>query len=341
MDITSSSTRVAELEQALHQRQFEWQRTFDAITDWVSIIDLDFTIIRSNQSSQRVLGVKSEDIIGKTCYNIVHGTSEPIGECPIPKMLKSGQRGESELHLPDGRWIFVTADPILDGDGGITGAVHMVRDITARKRIEVEFQENQDRLGLAAEAANLGLWDWRMDLKRLFPNRKFLEMSGMTREETLDFTAEVWVGMVHPEDQEETIQVLQSHLAGETQHATIANRIQHPTKGWVWLFGLGQVIERDTQNLPVRMVGVHQDITAQVLLQKEREDLIIKLEKALADVKTLRGMLPICSSCKKIRDDQGYWNRIEDYFHRHSLAQFSHSICPDCAKRLYPDLKIY
>ena len=66
-----------------------------------------------------------------------------------------------------------------------------------------------------------------------------------------------------------------------------------------------------------------------------------ELQKALSEVKTLRGFLPICSSCKKIRDDKGYWNKIEAYIHNHTEAQLSHGICPDCAEKLYPDLKIY
>ena len=71
--------------------------------------------------------------------------------------------------------------------------------------------------------------------------------------------------------------------------------------------------------------------------QDERERLIAELQGALAQVKTLKGLLPICASCKKIRDDQGYWNQIEDYISRHSKATFSHGICPECAKRLYPE----
>jgi hypothetical protein len=70
--------------------------------------------------------------------------------------------------------------------------------------------------------------------------------------------------------------------------------------------------------------------------QEERERLIVELQDALAEVRTLSGLLPICSSCKKIRDDQGYWNQIEDYVLSHSKATFSHSICPECAKKLYP-----
>jgi len=66
-----------------------------------------------------------------------------------------------------------------------------------------------------------------------------------------------------------------------------------------------------------------------------------ELEEALAKVKTLSGFLPICANCKMIRDDKGYWNQIEEYIRDHSEAEFSHSICPGCAKKLYPDLDIY
>lgn len=70
----------------------------------------------------------------------------------------------------------------------------------------------------------------------------------------------------------------------------------------------------------------------------QREELIGDLRKALAEVKTLSGLLPICASCKKIRDDKGYWNQIEVYFQQHSRTQFSHGICPDCLDELYPDI---
>jgi GAF domain-containing protein len=69
-------------------------------------------------------------------------------------------------------------------------------------------------------------------------------------------------------------------------------------------------------------------------LVRERDKLI----QALAQVKTLRGLLPICASCKKIRDDQGYWKQIESYIQDHSNAEFSHGICPDCAMKLYPEI---
>jgi HAMP domain-containing protein len=72
-------------------------------------------------------------------------------------------------------------------------------------------------------------------------------------------------------------------------------------------------------------------------IEAERENLIRNLQAALEEVKLLSGFLPICTSCKKIRDDKGYWNQIEGYISTHSDVKFSHSVCPECAKKLYPD----
>jgi len=79
-------------------------------------------------------------------------------------------------------------------------------------------------------------------------------------------------------------------------------------------------------------------ITMRKKAEEERERLIAELQESLAKVKMLSGLLPICASCKKIRDDKGYWNQIEVYIREHSEAKFSHGICPDCTKKLYPDL---
>jgi PAS domain S-box-containing protein len=85
------------------------------------------------------------------------------------------------------------------------------------------------------------------------------------------------------------------------------------------------------------VVGFIQDITERKHSELERERLIGELKTALADVKTLRGLLPICAHCKKIRDDRGYWNRIETFIRERSDAEFTHGICPDCARKYFPD----
>lgn len=96
-----------------------------------------------------------------------------------------------------------------------------------------------------------------------------------------------------------------------------------------------RTLELQTANERLRD-ELHERQRVELALQKEK----LKLEEALVQVKTLSGLLPICSSCKKIRDDRGYWNQIESYIRDHSEAEFSHGICPECLKRLYPDIKI-
>jgi hypothetical protein len=93
-----------------------------------------------------------------------------------------------------------------------------------------------------------------------------------------------------------------------------------------------------TADLTIANQQLEKEIEIRKETETKKEMLILDLQKSLKEVNALRGLLPICSSCKKIRDDQGYWNQIESYIGEHSDAQFSHSICPDCAKKLYGDL---
>jgi PAS domain S-box-containing protein len=110
------------------------------------------------------------------------------------------------------------------------------------------------------------------------------------------------------------------------------------------------LLTKNRQNVPVDISvsilcendGVHsgyvlvaRDITSKKKEQLEKERLIAELQEAMENVKTLKGLIPICANCKKVRDDQGFWNQIESYVSKHSEALFSHGICPECAKKLY------
>jgi hypothetical protein len=83
-------------------------------------------------------------------------------------------------------------------------------------------------------------------------------------------------------------------------------------------------------------VTAFRDISDMKQAEQEREELIGKLQKALAEIKTLQGVLPICSNCKKIRDDKGSWRQLEEYISEHTDSRFSHGLCSDCAQKLYP-----
>lgn len=94
---------------------------------------------------------------------------------------------------------------------------------------------------------------------------------------------------------------------------------------------LEEMVADRTAQLVAANASLHEEIGERIKVEQE-------LHASMEKVKTLSGFLPICASCKKIRDDRGYWNQIEVYISKHSEAEFSHSICPDCAKKLYPEL---
>lgn len=108
-----------------------------------------------------------------------------------------------------------------------------------------------------------------------------------------------------------------------------------------WFAFFGGFVSDLKRRLRLQKEKIKMEMEERKIAQIEKEKLIIELKDALRKVKTLSGLLPICASCKKIRDDQGYWNQIESYIQIRSDAEFSHSICPDCAKKLYPDIDIY
>jgi len=84
-----------------------------------------------------------------------------------------------------------------------------------------------------------------------------------------------------------------------------------------------------------------ENVGERIQRERELEKHIAQLEDALREVKTLKGLLPICSYCKNIRDDEGYWNKVEAYLGKHSDLDFSHGICPECAKKYFPEYDLY
>jgi hypothetical protein len=105
-------------------------------------------------------------------------------------------------------------------------------------------------------------------------------------------------------------------------------------------FGIGSlcVIDRKPRQLSEEQQRALAALARQVVAQVEFRRISAELAGALAEVKTLRGLLPICAHCKKIRDDQGYWSQIEHYIEEHSEAAFSHGICEPCIRELYPEV---
>ena len=130
--------------ETLKRSKKEWETTFDAMSDWVSLIDLGSRILRTNRMGEKIVGIPPSEIIGQTCCKLLHDVETPIPGCPVQKMRQTRKRESVEFKMPDSdRWLTVTTDPVMDDDGNITGAVHIVRDITNQKKLEAELLKVQ------------------------------------------------------------------------------------------------------------------------------------------------------------------------------------------------------
>ena len=152
-------------------------------------------------------------------------------------------------------------------------------------------------------------------------NKAWERTLGYTREE---LTSRRFIEFVHPDDRERTLNQ-NAQVRGGGKALSFENRYRCKDGSYRWL--RWNAAPDSPQNV---IYGVARDITESKRAEEEREQLVRELQAALAEVKALQQILPICSYCKKIRDDENYWHTVESYISRHTSTRFSHSICPTC-----------
>ena len=182
-----------------------------------------------------------------------------------------------------------------------------------------------------------GLWYWDLETGNdEWMSPRFWEVLGYDPKEKQHLASE-WKDLIFPEDLQCAIENFHKHCADSNHPYDQIVRYHHKSGATVWVRCRGLVIRND-EGKPIRMLGAHTDVTAQKLVEQQLRETNEKLNKALDEINTLQGIIPICANCKKIRDEKGFWDQVEAYISQHSNALFSHSICPDCAQKLYPDL---
>ena len=139
---TSDNTKdEREMKDPLLMIREEWERTFDAIPDCITILDVEHKIVRVNRAMANKLNVAPESCTGIHCYEVIHGSKCPPSFCPHSKLLQDREEHTSEVHEDNlGGYFLVTASPIYDEDKNVVGSVHVARDITGRKIMEDQLQ---------------------------------------------------------------------------------------------------------------------------------------------------------------------------------------------------------
>ncbi len=181
----------------------------------------------------------------------------------------------------------------------------------------------------------MGVWDWNAVTNEVFFSDRWAEILGYNRDELTNQLSE-WENRVHPDDLGAAKAALQQHFRGEIPFYQNEHRMLDKYGRYRWILDRGRMVSWTADSNPLRMVGTHTDITVRKTIELENQHLLQALRESLERVNTLSGLLPICASCKKIRDAAGQWHPLEDYISAHSDTAFSHGLCGECEQKLYP-----
>jgi PAS domain S-box-containing protein len=350
--LASAVERRGRAEEQLREKEHFLTSILDAIQDGICVLDPDLTIVRTNTTMQHLYR-DQVPLEGKTCHQIFHKRADPCVPCPCLATLQSGRIEREEILLLSGEettgTLEVFAFPIVDDEGAITGVVEYVRDISQRKKAEQALADSRRRLADMIEFLPDATWVIDSDGRVIAWNQAMELLTGINKEEMLGKGGHAYAVPLYGKPRPVLIDlVLERQRDWEKEYLSIrkesgGHRLSsesfHPGLGENGLFLAGTAARLyDAQGRVVGAIESLRDITHARRAEQEREHLIEELKAALEKVQTLSGLLPICASCKKIRDDKGYWNQIETYISNYSEAEFSHSICPDCAKELYPGI---
>lgn len=211
-------------------------------------------------------------------------------------------------------------------------------DNTAHLLLEEVLREDIQRAGCIIKGANAGTWEWNIQTGAIVCNERWAEIIGYTLAEISPTSIKTWMTFAHPDDLSASNEILEKHFKGELDYYECAVRMKHKDGSWIVILDRGKVMTWMEDRKPLLMFGTHQNITESKRAELEQQKLIHNLQEAMAHIKTLQGLLPICSGCKKIREDHGYWEEIESFISKHSETQFTHTLCPNCVKKYFPEL---
>ncbi|MBK7190467.1 MAG: PAS domain-containing protein [bacterium] len=290
----------------------------ETIDDIIVIGDLEGRILYANPATTAVLGYTPQELAGMMVLDLnaasmreeaaviltemFQGTRQT---CPLPLQHKNGSLVPAETRVWMGRW------------NGVDCIFGLCKNLTKEQEALQKF-DRFFRMNPALMAVN------RLPDRTFFDvNDAFLRTLGYTAAEVIGRSAAELDLFVDVEMQEQVSAELREH--GRFREVELKVRAKD-----------GRIIESLFSGDLIQSQGHTYFLTVAIDIT-ERQQTVRELRAALAEIRELQGILPICAGCKKIRNDSGYWEQVETYIELHTRAQFSHGMCPDCMVRLYPD----
>ena len=308
--------------------------------DAMVLVNAAGNIVLVNLQTETMFGYTRQELLGQSVERLLPerfrsqhtGHRQEYAAVPGPRPMGAGRRLFGLRK--DGREfpVEISLNQWETDEGSLV--VSALRDISDRVRAEEKLQttlkELEDFKSALDQHAIVAITDSAGRIT--YANDEFCRLSRFSREELLGQDHRLINSGYHSK---EFIRDLWTTIAsGRVWKGEVRNRAKDGTIYWVDATIVPFLGE---DGAPVQYVAIRTEITARKRAEADRESLIQELTKALQEVKTLSGLLPICASCKKVRDDSGYWNQIETYIARNSSATFSHGLCPDCGVKFFEE----
>jgi PAS domain S-box-containing protein len=338
-----SESELKKAKAALRESEDRYRLMFDNAPIGYQSLDKNGCIIDVNKVWLDSLGYQRDEVLGSWFGEFLHHDQKDIFRRLFPVNIQSREPiygVEFTLKRKDGTFIIAEYNARIgrDAEGRFVRTHCVFQDITKRKQAENKLRDSEAQMKAILDASIDSIRLVDKDMRIIWTNKIIETQLKKERKNIVgDYCYHAYTGRSGPCPNCPTEKALKS---GETEHSIIIEENVKGIEGKSYWADYAVPIKNESGEI-VNFIQVSRDITvikkAEIALLEEK----IKLENALAEVKKLSGMLPICSICKNIRDDKGYWNRIEAYIEDHSGVDFSHSLCPTCAKKHYPDLDIY
>lgn len=323
-------SRQKELEIAIREEQDKYQTVVEALMVGVAIVNLDGIIQYANSAFSELYQYTNNELIGMHATQIIHPDFRTEFNRFTEELAATGRFTGSTIDIrKDGSTFHTEISGVAiwyKGSPCLLAVVHDVSDKikaeAARKQVQELYTalfENNHSMILLLDPLNGKIVD---------ANPSACEFYGYPRLNMQNMN----ISQINVHSKPE-IKTEMTHAATEEKnYFNFKHRLANGSTRDVEVFSGPIKVSKKTL-----ICSIIHDISERKAFEQEREKLIEQLQNAIEEIKTLRGIIPICAHCKKIRDDQGYWQQIEKYITEHSEAKFSHGLCPDCIVTLYPD----
>ena len=340
-ELEQSEPERKRIEEALWESEAKYRDIIENIEDGYYEVDIAGNFTFFNKSMCRILGYSTDELMGRNNREYMDGKNAKKIFQVFHDVYQTGIATKAldwKLIKKDGSECFVETmvSLIMDSNNKKVGFRGVARNITERKQADENLRESDERYRGLFERSREYVYLCDFEGNFIDANNAALEGLGYTKK---DIKSLNFMSLLDKDQLPRAIESLEEILKTGSHKGIVEFRLKRKDGVHIDIESKGAIIYADGK--PYAIQGIARDITERKKLEEERSKLIYELRQALEKVKQLGGLLPICSHCKKIRDDKGYWNQIESYIRDHSEVEFSHGICQECAEKHYPDMGLY